>query len=424
MKLSDSIKYSWIKTIRDKKNIYFIMIFIICSILIIGAISFSKAFFTEVNRTTVTNISSRTLYIVPNKNSVSEANKFMKENLNKVLKLDHVLEIPPNVSFVRVDVEEFKSSIHTGDIELIYGNENSLPENVIGEKFKSDDTGVAICPINFFPGSMMKYPKGEKNIFINGYDLLNKTFESSVDTYNIINQKVVKTGTYKKKFKVIGLYNTEETGGWLFQCYVPIKDIDDIYNHSIGNLTNTDGETVTYPSSQVLIDKYENVEKVKKELIKMGFDVDYLVEPDINFYNSIKLTCLVIILVAIISMIFLTIAYVKKKNLNDSLELGVLKSLGYFNKDIIITNTIQILIMSLLSYIISITIFAIGILFIKNIMRNYLLYTQHGYYLDQYLITYVLTLIITLLLTVISTIIYTNKIAKKSSNLIIKGDNL
>lgn len=420
MKLSDSIKYSFLKTIRDKKNIYFVIILVICCLLATGAISFSTAFFSELKRSENSNISSRSLFATPKINDISKAKEFMDENISKLEQMEQVLETTQDIGMVYVTVDQFKSPIHSGGIELIRGSENTLPQNVIGDKFTSDDTGVAICPINFFPGNMVNYPKGEKDIFINGYDILNRTFEASVEIYDVVDKKVVEKGKYKKNFKVIGLYNPDETSNWLFQCFVPSKDIAEIYYSSMGKLFNTE----SLPSINVLVDKYENLENVKKEMIKMGFEVDYSIEYDTSFHNSIKYTCALIVFLAIICVIFITTLYIKKRNTNSSYELGILKSLGYPDRDITTINTFQIVLMSIISYLISTMIFITVTMLIRTIFKNYLIYTQHSYYLNQYLTTYLISLVIILILPMISSVIYTRKIINNKANYIIRNDNL
>ena len=39
----------------------------------------------------------------------------------------------------------------TGNVEFVYGSEYMLPNDIIGEKFSENDTGVAICSNNFYP---------------------------------------------------------------------------------------------------------------------------------------------------------------------------------------------------------------------------------------------------------------------------------
>lgn len=421
MKISDNIKYSWIKTIRDKKNIYFIIILTICSILMIGAISFSKAFFTALEESKDFDVSSRSLLIMP---GVKSSRNLINEKKDEIAKMDHVLEIVSSRGFVVGHAEEFKSNIHSGGIEFIYGSENTLPDEIIGEKFTSEDTGVAICPINFYPGSMIEYPKGQKNIFLNGYDLLNKTFEISNDVYDVVDKKVVQVGKYNKKFKIIGLYDAYKYGQFPFNCYISGKDIEEIYSNTTDSLISDEGIAATDPSSQIVVDKYENTKEVRNKLINMGFDVNYIVEQNIEYQNSIKYTCLIVVFIVTICILFLTIFYVKKKNINNSYELGILKSMGYFNKNIVVSNTIQILILSLFSYILGAILFLVGINLANLILKDYLLFTGYGFYLDQYIITYMLALLIILIIPVVTTIIYTHKKIKETTMYIIKGDNV
>lgn len=422
MKLSDSIKYSFLKTIRDKKNIYFMIILIICCLFATGAISFSIAFFTHLDKTLNSNVSSRSLIISINQNKFKSNPNLLNEKKDEIKSLKHVLEVSFGNSFVAVDVEDFKYGQYDGRIELVYGSENTIPKEIIGKRISSNDTGVIICPINFYPGSTLEYPKKQKNIFINGYDLLNKTIEIQKDIYGIKDEKVVKMGKFKKKFTVIGLYDPSDIDGWLFQCFAPGKDIEEIYEKTMGNLYTEENENLSIPSSTVIVDEYENTKTVKNKLIDMGFDVNYVTEQNLSYQKNIKLTCIFIVLISIMGIIFSTVSYIRKKNINQIYDFGIMKSLGYQTKNIIIIYALQTCIIVVFSYTISMLVYVWGLEIIKMNFSQYLIFTGHSFYLNQYIITYILSFLIILVLPILFTILFTRKKNNSSAMSMLKGN--
>lgn len=416
MKLSDSIKYSFLKTIRDKKNVYFIIILVICCLLATSAISFSIAFFSHLDKTLNSNVSSRSLIITINTNMFKSNPNLLDEKLNEIKALKHVIEVPQGNSFVAVDVEDFRYGQYDGRIELVYGSENTLPKNIIGERFSSKDTGVIICPINFYPGSTLEYPKKQKKIFIDGYDLLNKTIEIQKVIYEIKDEKVIKMGKFKKNFKVIGLYDPSDIDGWIFQCFAPGKDIDEIYEKTMGSLYNEDAESLSIPSSIVIVDEYENTKTVKNELIAMGFDVNYVTEQNISYQRNIKITCIFVVFISIIGIIFTTMSYIRKKNINQTYDFGIMKSIGYQGKNITIIYVLQTSIIIVFSYIISMLIYILGLEIIKIKIKQYLIFTGHSFYFNQYSLTYILSFFIILVLPIFFTIFFTMWFTHKKNN--------
>lgn len=412
MKLSDAIEYSYIKTIRDKKNIYFTIILVICCLLITGSISFLNAFFSRLEESNNLSASARSLLVYE---------KEPGSGFKNLEGIEHILDINDEQGFVLVNVKEYKNDNYDGRIELIYGNEHNLPKNIIGESFSENDTGVAICPINFYPSSMMEYPRGKKNIFLDGNKLLNTTFEINEEVFNVLNNEVVTTGHYSKKFKIIGLYDHIEQFTEPFQCYVPQRDIVEIFNKTMGGLYNEEGEKISCKQVEILVDKYSNVNKVKKLIEEKGFEVNYVEIQNISYQNSIKLTCAIIVLIVILCIVFITSYYVKKNTVISSSNFGVLKALGYSNENVSTLNVCQTIIITAISYIISSLLFITTTIFLKHYLKQYLLYTGHGYYLDQYISTYLTSFIIIIVIPIISTLYFTNKKNKVNINDNIKG---
>lgn len=415
MKISDSIVYSFKKLIRNKKNIFYSLVLTVTSLLLLFTLSFSRAFFKYIDSDS-TNILDKRKILVSKRADVA-SDDFINKNIESIRKIEHIDEAIPDNSAYPVVVPELKNDNQSGDLFFIHGSEFMLPENVIGEKFTSNDTGVAICPIYMFTGDTSKITKDSKDILIDGHDLLGKSIE-------VIVQKGNSSETYNKNFKIIGLYDSEETHNFSDECYVPQNDIDDIVLN-----TRSDTVQVHYDDDGnpiinyvlIIVDDYANVNEVKRKLIDMNLRVENIYT-DSDYRETIKYISIFVLILVILGTIIITNIYEKKNNLNNSYSMGILKSIGYTSKDIIIYNIIQTLFVSMFSYMLASIIFNIVLLVIQAVFKYRIIVFSISFLFKQSISTYIISMLIMVLLPCICSLIYSSKKIKNTSISIIKGD--
>lgn len=404
MKLRDSINYTLKKIKRNKKNIFFILILAICTTTIIGALYYKETFLRSVDHSITKNLKSRSVIVT-----------YPEENYDYsvISKIEHIEEIYNfNYHHAYATTNSFKNDKYTGSITLKYGSEKMLPKNITGKKITSNDTGVAICPKYFYPSDSNKINYFDSNIFLTSDDILNKTLSISKRKETLINEERVETGIYIKDFKIIGTYDPLETEDKLDTCYISTKDMIEIYNE-----TKADLNISLYQTMYLIIDDIENVQQVRSDLIKNGYLIDSVFLLNLDEIINIKDLANLIIIIAIFTIILLTILYINKRNINNLHEIGVLKSLGFKNKEIEVLNITETLWITLFSFLIGLVFIEIIILIISIFFKNYLIYNyltiKHS--IKPYIITFILIIIIPLITNIFLN--YKNK-KKKSINMI------
>ncbi len=408
MKLKDSINYALKKVARNKKNIYFIIILMICTTTITGALYYRKTFLDSINYTITKTLQARSVIIIDTRENY---------DYSAISNIDHIEEMYNfNYHHAYATSNSFKNDKYTGSITLKYGSEKMLPKNITGKKITSNDTGVAICPKYFYPSDSNKINYFDSNLFLTSDDILNKTLSISKRKETLINEERVEIGIYTENFKIIGTYDPLETEDKLDTCYISPQDMIEIYNETKAAL-NTSMHTPMY----LIVDDVKNVKKVSNELVKAGYIVDSVFLLNSNVINNIKYISNIILIVATFSIIILTILYVDKRHKNNQQKIGTLMSLGFKNKDIKTIDLIETLWITLFSYLLGLA-FTGGILVIINIVfRNYLI---HNYLIINHsIVPYLIAFIAIVIIPLITGYFYTYKSSNKKIITIIKEEN-
>lgn len=179
MKTKDLLNIVTLKITRNRTSILFYLIMIICSIFIMTSITLFSNFNTFMINLTTKNIGFRTL-------DVSATKKLNNQIAEEILSIDHVLDVfSSQYDDVGVTSPSFVTENLSGMLHLTYGSSNFLPNIITGRKIVSNEKNVAICPINFIPDDeASEFANINKNLIINGQDLLNKNF--TVEYYSTI----------------------------------------------------------------------------------------------------------------------------------------------------------------------------------------------------------------------------------------------
>ena len=182
--------------------------------------------------------------------------------------------------------------------------------------------------------------------------------------------KILKT--YKESFILVGTYDIEDLLTDLDTCFISanvVKTINEkvtpVYeDKNIEEKTKSDMDIV------ILVDKYENIDKVLSKIQKLGYTAQKQYEIDLELYllfkEILKYVCLGISIVSII------IVYLFIKNiLNECKDnIKLFKLIGYNNKKIKSIFILEYLILTLVAFILHIFIIPFIYKFALNIISQ------------------------------------------------------
>lgn len=384
---------------KNKKNLYYLFLILFLNIILLLVLAFSTNFLEFVNNTITKNIGFRSLDVLLD-----------DKDLDRVRNIDGVVDVHSSFYDASGVVSSFKNDYFDGNISLNYGSHNTLPLNIVGDSFDDEDSGVAICPIYFFPDTFANNLVYETKNKLNGYDLLNTTFDVKYYSYINYGNSFEKDKEYTKTFKIIGLYNSNDLVIPSNTCYVPFKDIKDINDKFLDN-------TSTY-SYIVVVDKNSNVDKVTDSLKSMGYlDATKRMHVDTSITNTITIASIIVLFIIILIIFILTISLIKKKSINESKYIGILKALGYDNKRIIILYTLEIFLLNLFAFLISLIIFLIIYYILKNTLFASLIYS--GFKIKLFLKIYFVSILSTIIIpSIVAIYFYYRLVFKGIVNLI------
>ncbi len=413
MNKGDCLKYSLIKVFRNRKNLYLAIIFSICTIMTLIVTTYKNIKINTLDNLIKSDLGFRTIVVSAN------AEEYIKHSddpnydygFNKILENKHVLDIY-NMNYYSYAIKSptFESENYNGLIELIYGSKITLPKVLVGKTISEEDTGVAICPLNFYPS--IDYETKNYNKFIDGNQILNSTFEVESKISSNENKK------YSKKFKIVGLYDAKSSNNYAYDCYVSARDKKEMYESIIGR-TNEN----SFNSYLVIIDEKKNVEKTLDNIIQMGFDASIQSTIDTKYVEQINVISFISLFIIYFSLLLISFLYIKKRILNNLNEYGLMKALGFDDKEISNLNSLQLLIILLISEIVGLFIFLIVGLCLKSVYKGYIDYM--GIFIDSSLyINYVIVVLTIFLLPLLTCNIMTRMVTKQSSIRLMKDNGL
>ena len=386
MKQIDYIKIATIKIIRNKKNIFFLVIIVFFTILLIGSLTFKDNLNKYIESYINKNIAFRTLSVSTKQN----VDDLGKEELLNIKYVDDVYSSAYDFCSVESD---FANEKLNGNIDLTYLGK-SIPSSIIGSTFNSDDKNVAIIPIQFYPDNSCYNLEMDKDYIIDGHQLLGKQFTITYYTYKMEGQYAVKDKKLTKSFKIIGLYDNKECMNSNNQIYVSSLDIHEIVSSSIPEGA---GE-ISYYAFNVVVDNLNNVEYVMNRISELGFmTIEPKVEMDTQLVNIITISCDIITLISIIAIVIMIIFYIKKKILNESKSIAILRVCGYNKKIITKKYIIEISLICLIAYIIGVSMFILIYLLSKNMIFSS--FTYFGYQIHLNILNFVFAFVIIVLFT-------------------------
>lgn len=380
MSIKDYFNIALTNMFRNKKNRFYIVIMVLCSFVVITIVFLGYNLLNILNNDMKNQIDFRTFNIDPkttpeilgnpNKEEKRQViNELRESAMKELLTIDHVqLVTKSEYDEFYVDTSDFKLE---GTVKLLYSTEKSLPKIVAGRGFKDSESGVAICPINFFPNptnpgdlGVLGIPTINKKDLIEGKELLGKKFTATYDVYKVEGSMPKVTGTESKVFEIIGLYSNAGSMNSNDACYVPDTDIIEMCHKA--NFVCADDQEHT--DVTVIVDDIKNIDYFKKSATALGFSPppEPIMTADPTLVKTVEIALVILILLVLGTISIITLSYIKKKVLNEAKTIGILRSCGYSKKTIKNIYLLENTLANILAYLIAWIIFLTTYFILKN----------------------------------------------------------
>ncbi|CDE95757.1 uncharacterized protein BN809_00830 [Clostridium sp. CAG:914] len=405
----DFLKLSFIRLFRNKKNAFYVIVLSLFTVVLLSLLTFKNSLINYIDNFIIKNIGFRTI-------SVSPRDDVEDFGYSDLISINHVQDVH-SANYDTASVEStFKSDELDGYIDLVYANYSILPTNVVGEKFDADDTGFAICPIDFLPSSEAFNLLVDEKKFLSGYELLNTSFQINYYSYLFDGKRLIENDKYIKEFKIVGIYDAKKVMNPSNTCYISKKDMEEIKS-----ITTVNNENTIY-GFMVVVDNIKNVELVLNDLEKKGFSrVNIRSQIDYDIINKILFACNIVVSVIMASIVIIIINYTKKKYFNDIKSIGLLMTMGYSNNIIVFIYLLEIVYSSIFSYLIGLFLFLIIYNLIKFYFLKGLIYS--GFEILLHLNTFLISVFVVIFTSIIVALLYFLKNKRKNINLMIEGDD-
>lgn len=325
-------EYIITKNIRNKKNIFLIILFLICFILVNFTIIYYQNHVYKINKSINDSIDGRTFLVSPKSNIIQNMTEEefynYKYDYDKINSIEHVVASFPAHVQSGYD-SSLKDDYYDGTLFLKYGSKEILKMDVIGHKMNDDDRNVMICPIKFHPSSYSFENTGNLK-FIDGKSLIGKKIDVMYDLYEKNEKgKNVIVGQKKIPFEIIGVYDNELNYEEYNTCFVGGKQLYEMYDDYLGKLNS-----YQLYSIDVITDSAKNTSYVKGELNKLGYSTLNKVVIDYGELLHIEMICIGIIVITSILTLGISALYIKKYVIYSSYDIALLYALGYSKKKI------------------------------------------------------------------------------------------
>ena len=325
-------EYIITKNIRNKRNIFLIILFLICFILVNFTIIYYQNHVYKINKSINDSIDGRTFLVSPKSNIIQNMTEeefyYYKYDYDKINSIEHVVASFPAHVQSGYD-SSLKDDYYDGTLYLKYGSKEILKMDVIGHKMKDDDRNVMICPIKFYPSNYSFENAGNLK-FIDGKSLIGKKIDVMYDLYEKNEKgKNVIVGQKKIPFEIIGVYDNELNYEEYNTCFVGGKQLYEMYDDYLGKLNS-----YQLYSIDVITDSAKNTSYVKGELNKLGYSTLNKVVIDYGELLHIEMICIGIIVITSILTLGISALYIKKYVIYSSYDIALLYALGYSKKKI------------------------------------------------------------------------------------------
>lgn len=338
MSLKDYLKTSWLLLYREKKKIIYTLVILLCCIISIGILLFNVNIETLLNRGLSNIIGFRTISVGQRESTdYIEDEEQLKNDLADLLSIEHVVDAYEEIYRETIITESNLASEHLdGTVTFVRGTTNTLPNIIEGRSFEEGETGVAICPVSFFPTSDSLLVN--RKYIIDGRTLLGKTFTVKYHNYVKNNKtgELIGDKTFSKEFKIIGLYDVSERFNNSDACYIPAQDMNEIVNIKNSWEKEQYNSTIKiFHNLEAVVDSIDNVNNVANQIEKLGFKISgYASSIDMNYINTIRVVIILVLSLTLITSIVIVRSYTKKMINSEEKNIAILRVCGYSKKEI------------------------------------------------------------------------------------------
>lgn len=352
------------KHLINQRSLILYFVFLLVSLAIMVALTISYCLVSMVNELYSNNIGYRTLNVILNSD----------DDLEKIKNIDHVKNV---VDFYYnnpndVDVSEFDTDL-TGHITFYPVIDDDYLVISAGKNISNDDE--IVCSDYFYPYKAEQV--NGKTIFnskriLKPKDFIGKEFSLELEGDNGIGN-----------FKIVGAFDSSKISTDLNACFVTMnrfsKMVDTEFNGGSGYYDPELGKSVFVPDDSsldkiVVVDSYENVEEVISNLNKLNIDTTKYMELAEGYVQLLISVPFFLSLVLLFIFVIILESFLNKKIKYDSKNYAILKSVGYTRKQIVNIDILGNSLIYLFSVIISIIIYVILFIYLRNNMFSELIY--------------------------------------------------
>lgn len=322
-----------VKGLLNKNSKIFALVMLSISfLLLILSLSFKQGIDNFVTGTILNNIDARRLMV-----HTEETPYEFEEAIQIVGKMDHVLQAYSHEKAYSSGVLTQKFNGYDGMISLAGAASNTLPDVTEGRAFSDIERKAIIIPEKFIPDSNANAQLKNKSDYIDGKELIGETLTLGyyVDTYDE-NLNVISSEPRECSFTVVGVYDSQHVFKNNNTCYIAYDDVYQLTKDQDGNIY--DYALFNY-LFHVIVDDYTNLQLVQSEIESLGLKADIAFTFTTDFAYAISLAVAIVsVIMLVVSLVIILVSMVKNI-LRNIKYIGLLKTIGYTNRDI---NTIII----------------------------------------------------------------------------------
>lgn len=353
MNVRDMIFLNTKKLVRKKSNLINILLLTITGTCVFLGFSINASLNQYWENCTDNIVEYRTLSVFP----TYDHNMPNSDRIDKLKQYKHVEAVEsPDARIISVEIHGMKKKKEQM-IDII--GTVDTPVNIIkGEDMsKYNKENVLICPQRFYPYVQEEIDEYSKNRIIDLSDKVGSTI-----TISPLGSKD------KIDFKIVGIYDTTLTNSRGDSCYAKfstVKRLNQKYQKEVFEET----ESFILPNI-VVIDNVRNVDGFIKSItndgmVTTGAIKEITVDTGDKIMQVIKVLSISVLIISVIISILIEIKDYEYNKKN----YGILKTIGYKNKEIIKINDVKYIIMILISFVFT---FIIGIFILLWFHKIYL----------------------------------------------------
>ena len=370
---------------------------------------------------------------------------FDGETLNEIKKIKHVesidIEDEMRVQFFNIDnIRDSKGTYN--DVQYLIDEKDTLISvwSLIGGEKRPVIAGNSlaeapdfscIIPHLFYPFEADIY--GAKGLeYIDGESLIGKTITLNVgsagfniDFFDGIDGRRITIPSFEVELKVVGVYYTSVTAdGDPSMVYISEDTGKELIKMAVDDVYEVNAELTDFINKpefhniHITVDDFDNLDEVYNELSEMNVYVVEGTELGINPSTTIISTVFNILSMLVTSstlIISLIIIFQSSKNVidNKKSEIGMMKAIGYKDKQIFSYITFEQIIITIRGFIIGVSVSTIVVVII-NIINSNGNYASRIYIIDwiDYLVFTVIALAFVVFVPLISELLFLHKLTK------------